>query len=1234
MLYTVEQLREILKDRILVLDGAMGTMIQRHKLSEEDFRGDKFKDHPFDLKGNNDILSITRPEIIKNIHREYLQAGSDIIETNTFSANFFSQSDYQLEKYVYEINFESAKIARQSADEFTAKTPEKPRLVAGALGPTNKTASLSPDVNDPGYRAVSFDALASAYYEAAKGLVDGGADILLIETIFDTLNSKAAIYAVHQLLEERNSQMPVMISGTIVDQSGRTLSGQTTEAFWISVSHTKNLLSVGLNCALGAKQMRPFLEDLSKIAECFISVYPNAGLPNEMAEYDETAEQMASVLKDYAESGFINIVGGCCGTTPVHIKAISDMVANFEPRKITQHEPYLRLSGLEPLIVRPESNFINIGERTNVTGSKKFANLILNNKYDDALAVARNQVEGGAQVLDVNMDEGLLDSEEAMVKFLNLIEAEPDIAKLPIMIDSSKWSVIEAGLKCLQGKSIVNSISLKEGEDVFIEQAKKVLNYGAAVIIMAFDEKGQADNFERRKEICSRAYKILTEKIGFLPQDIIFDPNILTIATGIEEHNNYAVEYLETVRWIKQNLPLTKVSGGVSNLSFSFRGNNLVREAMHSAFLYHAVKAGMDMGIVNAGQLEVYEEIPKDLLELIEDVILNRRKDSTERLVDYAESVKQKDKADVKKDEWREAPVKERLKHALVKGIVDYIDEDTEEARKLFERPLEVIEGPLMDGMNVVGDLFGAGKMFLPQVVKSARVMKKAVAYLFPFIEAEKLAAEDTREAGKILLATVKGDVHDIGKNIVGVVLGCNNYKVIDLGVMISADKILQTAVDENVDIVGVSGLITPSLDEMVHVAKEMERCGMKLPLLIGGATTSRVHTAVKIALNYSGAVVHVLDASRSVQVVSNLLSDDVSHRTKFIDDIKAEYDYTREEYKKRKEAKNYLTISAARENNFKVDWKNYKPTLPHKPGVTALQQYPLEILRESIDWTPFFQTWELKGKYPAIFEDAKYGTEARGLFDDANKMLDKIVNEKSLTANGVVGIFPANSVSYDDIEIYTDESRKGVKQILHTLRSQSQKSGEIPNLALADFIAPKETGVNDYIGAFAVTTGIGIEKLIEQYEKEHDDYSIIMVKSLADRLAEAFAEHLHEKVRKELWGYAADEKLNNEEIIKEKYTGIRPAPGYPAQPDHTEKRTIFELLNVEKNTDITLTESLAMYPAAAVSGLYFANPESRYFNVGKIGKDQVMDYRKRKGYSLEETERWLMPLLNYEPGE
>jgi len=1234
MRFTVNQLREILKIRILVLDGAMGTMIQRHKLSEEDFRGEKFKDHPYDLKGNNDLLSLTRPEIIKGIHREYLEAGSDIIETNTFNSNFFSQSDYHTEKYSYEINFESAKIAREVADEYTTKNPAKPRLVAGALGPTNKTASLSPDVNDPGYRAVSFDNLVSAYYESAKGLTEGGADILLIETIFDTLNAKAAIYAVHQLLDERNSQMPLMISGTIVDQSGRTLSGQTTEAFWISVSHTKNLLSVGLNCALGAKQMRPFLEELSNIADCFISVYPNAGLPNEMGEYEETAEQMAVVLKDFAESGFFNIVGGCCGTTPLHIKAMSNIVNNFQPRKIIKHEPYLRLSGLEPLVVRQESNFVNIGERTNVTGSKKFAKLILNNNYEEALAVARDQVEGGAQVLDINMDEGLLDSEEAMVKYLNLVQAEPDIAKLPIMIDSSKWSVIEAGLKCLQGKSIVNSISLKEGEEAFVVHGKKVLDYGAAVIVMAFDENGQADTVERRKEIFTRAYKILTEKIGFPPQDIIFDPNILTIATGIEEHNNYAVDYIETVRWIKQNLPLTKVSGGVSNLSFSFRGNNLVREAMHSAFLFHAIKAGMDMGIVNAGQLEVYEEIPKELLVLIEDVILNRSKEATERLLDYAETVKQKGKEAVKKNEWREAPVKERLKHALVKGIVDYIEEDTEEARKLFKRPLEVIEGPLMDGMSVVGDLFGAGKMFLPQVVKSARVMKKAVAYLFPFIETEKLAASDTREAGKVLLATVKGDVHDIGKNIVGVVLGCNNYNVIDLGVMVSADKILQTAIDEKVDIVGLSGLITPSLDEMVHVAKEMERRGMKLPLLIGGATTSRIHTAVKIAQNYSSPVIHVLDASRSVPVVSNLLNDDKAVRSKFLEGISSEYEHIREDYKKRRETKNYLSINEARQNRLKTDWENYKTAAPIKPGITILQNYSLEILREYIDWSPFFLAWELKSKYPAVLEHERYGVEARRLFEDANKMLDKIIDENLLTANGVVGIFPANSISYDDIEIYADENRKGVKHVLHTLRSQTSKSGDIPNLALADYVAPKESGVNDYIGAFAVTTGIGIEKLLDQYEKENDDYSSIMVKALSDRFAEAFAEHLHEKVRKEFWGYAKEEKLSSDELIKEKYRGIRPAPGYPAQPDHTEKLIIFNLLDVEKHTGITLTESLAMYPASSVCGLYFAHPAAKYFNVGKIGKDQVADYYKRKGYSREEMEKWLSPILNYERGE
>jgi len=1229
----LDELKKILSERILVLDGAMGTMIQRHKLTEEDFRGSRFNNHHSDLKGDNDLLCITQPEIIRNIHRAYLEAGADIIETNTFNSTSIAQADYKLENLVYELNFSAAKLAREAADEFTKKNTSKPRFVAGALGPTNKTLSLSPNVNDPGYRAVSFDQIVAAYQEQARGLIDGGVDILLIETVFDTLNCKAAIYAVQDYSEKINIQIPVMISGTIVDQSGRTLSGQTTEAFWISIAHTKNLLSVGLNCSLGAKQMRPFIEELSKIASCFVSIYPNAGLPNEMGEYDESAQTMSSTLKEFAQNNFFNIVGGCCGTTPDHIKAISKIAAEFKPREIPSTEPYLRLSGLEPLVIRPETNFVNIGERTNITGSKKFEKLILSGDYESALAVARDQVEGGAQILDVNMDEGLLDSEEAMKKFLNLLQAEPDIAKLPIMIDSSRWSVIESGLKCLQGKSIVNSISLKEGEEVFKDHANKILKYGASVIVMAFDEKGQGDSLEKKIQICARAYKILTEEVGFAPQDIIFDPNILTIATGIEEHNNYAVDYIEATRWIKQNLPLAKVSGGVSNISFSFRGNNVVREAMHSAFLYHAIKAGMDMGIVNAGQLEVYEEIPKDLLVLIEDVIFNRRSDSTERLVDFAESVKQKGKAAIKEDEWRKGNVHERLKHALIKGIVDYIESDTEEARKEFKKPIDVIEGPLMEGMNVVGDLFGSGKMFLPQVVKSARVMKKAVAYLIPYIEQEKIASNDTREAGKVLMATVKGDVHDIGKNIVGVVLGCNNYSVIDLGVMVSAEKILQTAVDEKVDVIGLSGLITPSLDEMVHVAKEMERRGIKLPLLIGGATTSRVHTAVKIAPNYSGTTVHVLDASRSVPVVSSLINQDDKIKTHFEDEIKTEYKKLREDHLKKREAKKYISIDEARKNKLKIDWGKEEIIKPAKPGITVLNNYPLEKLRGYIDWTPFFLTWELKGKYPAIFENEKYGVEAKKLFDDANRLLDKIIEEKLFAANGVAGIFPANSVR-DDIEIYTDETRKGVKRILHSLRSQSEKSDSIPNLALADFIAPKESGKEDYVGAFALTAGIGVERLVHQFESEHDDYNSIMVKALADRLAEAFAEHLHERVRKEFWGYSQNENLSNEDLIKENYNGIRPAPGYPAQPDHTEKQIIFDLLDAEKNTSIKLTESLAMYPAASVSGLYFAHREAKYFNVGKIGKDQVLDYHKRKGMSLEEAERWLSPILNYDQSE
>lgn len=1227
---TFDILNNLLRERILILDGAMGTIIQRHNLAEEDFRGERFKEYPHDLKGNNDLLSITQPDIIKGIHRAYFEAGADIVETNTFNGTPISQADYYMQQLTYEINFESAKIAKEVAEEFNKKNPAKPRFVAGALGPTNKALSLSPKVNDPGYRAITFDEVVDAYYEQTRGLVDGGVDIILIETIFDTLNSKAAIIAVQKFLDEKRIELPLMISGTIVDQSGRTLSGQTVEAFYISVSHAKNLLSVGLNCSLGAKQMRPFVEDLSNVSEKYLSVYPNAGLPNEMGGYDETPQTMTTILEDFLKSGFVNIVGGCCGTTPEHIKAISELVKRYKPRALKKQEPYLRLSGLEPVVLRPDSNFMNIGERTNVTGSKKFSRLINENNYDEALTVARDQVEGGAQVLDVNMDEGMLDSEAAMTKFLNLLEAEPDIAKLPIMIDSSKWSVIEAGLKCLQGKGIVNSISLKEGEEVFKEQARKILSYGVAVIVMAFDEKGQADTFQRKIEICKRAYNILTDEVGFPPQDIIFDPNILAIATGIEEHNNYAVDYLEATRWIKQNLLFAKVSGGVSNLSFSFRGNDTVREAMHSAFLFHSIKAGMDMGIVNAGQLEVYEEIPNDLLEKVEDVILNRKPDATERLIEFAETIKKKDKVEKRKENWRSTPVEERLKHALIKGIVDYIDEDVEEARSKYEQPLEVIEGPLMAGMNLVGDLFGAGKMFLPQVVKSARVMKKAVAILIPYIEAEKSKNPNARERGKVLMATVKGDVHDIGKNIVGVVLGCNNYEVIDLGVMVHTEKILQTAIEEKVDIIGLSGLITPSLDEMVHVAKEMERRGMKIPLLIGGATTSRIHTVVKISPNYSGSVIHVLDASRSVPVVSSLLNESGKERVKFINAFKNEYAQLREDYKKKKSEKSFISIEEARNNRLKIDWTKSHTKIPNKPGLTTLNDFPLSTLRNYIDWTPFFMTWELKGKFPSIFEEKNVGIEAKKLFDDANKLLDKIMSENLLTAKGVFGLFPANSIGFDDIEIYMDESRSAVKRVLHTIRQQMQKSESEPNIALADFIAPKETGSQDYIGMFAVTAGIGIEKLVEKFEKDQDDYNSIMVKALADRLAEAFAEHLHELVRKEYWGYIKDEKFSIEELMKEKYVGIRPAPGYPAQPDHTEKPILFSLLDVEKNAGIKLTESMAMYPAASVCGLYFSHPESKYFTVGKIGKDQVLDYHRRKGMSIEEIEKWLSPILNY----
>ncbi|MBV6479627.1 MAG: Methionine synthase [Ignavibacteria bacterium] len=1221
----MKDLRNILKERILILDGAMGTMIQSYKLEESDFRGKKFAGHEHSLKGNNDILSITRPEVIREIHEKYFEAGADIAGTNTFSSTSIAQADYKMEKYVYEINFESAKIAKEAADKFTKINPGKPRFVAGSMGPTNKTASLSPDVNDPGFRAITFDQLMTAYYEQAKGLMDGGADILLIETIFDTLNAKAALYAAEKLFKDTGRKIPVMVSGTITDASGRTLSGQTVEAFLISVCH-HDLFSIGFNCALGAKQLRPHISTLAEKSELPVSAHPNAGLPNEFGQYDETPESTAKQIEEFLKEGLINIVGGCCGTTPEHIKAIAEVAQKYKPRILPEIERIPRFSGLEPLEVYKGSNFVNVGERTNITGSAVFKKLIVQGDFEGALSVARHQVEGGAQIIDVNMDEGMLDSEETMTKFLHLIASEPDIAKLPVMIDSSKWSVIEAGLKCLQGKSIVNSISLKEGESKFKEYAEKIKMYGASVIVMAFDEKGQADSYERKIEICKRAYDILTKELSFYPEDIIFDPNILTIATGIEEHNNYAVDFIKAARWIKENLPGAQVSGGVSNISFSFRGNNVVREAMHSAFLYHAIKAGMDMGIVNPGMIEVYEEIPKNLLERVEDVILNRRPDATERLVEFAEGLKQKGKVQVKDESWRKQDVKSRLTHSLVKGITEYIEQDTEEARKMFDKPISVIEGPLMDGMNVVGDLFGEGKMFLPQVVKSARVMKKAVAYLLPYIEAEKTA--DKKSKGKILMATVKGDVHDIGKNIVGVVLGCNNYEVIDLGVMATSEKILETARKEKVDIIGLSGLITPSLDEMVHVAKELEREEFDIPLLIGGATTSKVHTAVKIEQNYKRAqTIHVLDASRSVPVVNSLLGE---NKNKFVDDIKLEYFKLREHHLKNRTQKLFLNIEEARNNKLKIDFRQEDVTTPVFTGTKVFKDYPLEEISEYIDWTPFFRTWELAGKYPEILEDTVVGKHANELFNDAKKMLEEIIKEKRLTANAVVGIWEANSRG-DDIEVYTNEKRNKIKTVFHTLRQQSRKSNNIPNFALSDFVAPKESGIKDYIGGFAVTAGIGIEKWIKKYEKDNDDYSKIMMQALADRLAEAFAELMHKRLRTEFWGYSKDETFDNESLIREKYRGIRPAPGYPASPDHTEKIILFKELEAEKNAGIKLTESLAMYPASSVSGLYFAHPDSKYFGVGKIGKDQIADYAKRKGMSLNDAEKWLSPSLNYD---
>ncbi len=1225
----MKPIAELLEERILILDGAMGTMIQRYGLEEADYRGERFADHPVEVKGNNDLLVLTRPEIIRDIHTAYLEAGADIIETNTFNATSISMADYRMESLVEEINREAARLAREAADAVTARDPARPRFVAGVLGPTGRTCSISPDVNNPGYRNITFDELVVAYGEAIHGLVEGGVHLLLVETVFDTLNAKAALFAIEEYFERHGVRLPVMISGTITDASGRTLSGQTTEAFYNSLRHVKPL-SIGLNCALGAKELRQYVEELSRVCETFVSAHPNAGLPNEFGEYDESPAEMAEEIGEWAASGFLNIIGGCCGTTPDHIRAIAEAVGKHPPRPLPRIGKQCRLSGLEPLNIGPDTLFVNVGERANVTGSARFKRLILEENYEEALEVCREQVENGAQIIDINMDEAMLDGEKAMVTFLNLIASEPDIARVPVMVDSSKWHIIEAGLKCIQGKGIVNSISLKEGEEPFIEHARRIRRLGAAVVVMAFDEEGQADTRERKVEICSRSYRILTERVGFPPEDIIFDPNIFAVATGIPEHDNYAVDFIEATREIKQTLPHALVSGGVSNVSFSFRGNNPVREAIHSVFLYHAIRAGMDMGIVNAAQLAVYDDLPAELRERVEDVILNRRPDATERLLEIADKYKGDGGGTAKKEDlaWREWPVEKRLEHALVKGIEQYIEEDTEEARQQFERPIQVIEGPLMQGMNTVGDLFGEGKMFLPQVVKSARVMKKAVAWLIPYIEAEK--AGDSQAAAKVLMATVKGDVHDIGKNIVGVVLQCNNFEVIDLGVMVPAETILQKAREHQVDVIGLSGLITPSLEEMAHIAKEMQREGFRIPLIIGGATTSKAHTAVKIDPGYEGPVVWVKDASRAVGVVQSLVSEDLKEA--FVRELKAEYAEVRERHAGRRAQTRWLSLEQARANKAPIDWKSYQPPAPRQSGVQVWRDYDLREISRYIDWTPFFYSWEMKGVYPHILQDEEKGEEARKLFADAQAMLERIIEEGWLRASAVAAVLPANTVDDDDVIIFADDSRRSRLATFHFLRQQQERPPGRPNLCLADFIAPLESGKPDWLGLFAVTAGHGVDEKVAEFEAMHDDYRAILLKALADRLAEAFAELLHEKIRKEIWGYAPDEQLDNDALIEEKYQGIRPAPGYPACPEHTEKGTLWELLQVEERTGIRLTEHYAMWPTAAVSGFCFSHPQASYFSVGRINRDQVEDYARRKGISIADAEHWLAPNLGYEP--